>query len=475
MESNLLELKKNPIFQLSLASKELFHTNFLYWLATTEELRPIFCKIINNMLGDDSLLFTENNDEWKIGDVSFKDENCVVLREYNNFDLCICKVKDSSETSGEDGKSATVNSQDSKDINEIDKDRAGEIILVLENKFKSVCSREQLDRYNEKILEYNLKYYKDRIYTSLGINSCQEKKAEQIKKSLKNEKMPKLILLSLTKEFVEKGAIGELNKKEVQITSKIKYTFSGMEWHLANYEDLAGSLTKYTIQKNDFTSQLINHYASFIKSFSQKLNEKLKGLSIDSTWDDIYKPCEFDTIRCRDIWQKNIMHKYAQELANRILKNNSYEIDFDSSDSHTFDKAEEEKYKKIYIGVYFSHGNAALEIKCRISNNMMYCIQQQGKLCEGVVVYQDEKISHPEISKSKKKENKDKWKKNVESFLKNKGIYVDANPDIHSYQSNNGFYYQIKNIGTVNDTLDYMVKNVISYINNQSNVPQQPK
>lgn len=462
MESDLLSLKANPIFQLSLASKELFHTNFLYWLATTEDLRHVFCEIVNNMLGDNHL-FTEENDKWKIGNDEFNDSNFVVLREYNNFDLCICKAEDDETTQ--------KCNLDHNDSNEIDKDRAGEIILVLENKFKSVCSREQLDRYNEKILEYNLKYYKHRACSKLKISSCQKNKKDDIIEKLSEENMPKLILLSLTKEFVEKESIKKLNEKEVQITSKITYTFSGLKWHLANYEELANSLKNNTIQ-DDFTSQLINQYASFIECFSQKLNEKLEGLSIDSKWEDIYELCEFDTIRCRDIWQKNIMHKYAQELANRILNNNSYEIDFDSSDSHTFDKDEEEKYKKIYIGVYFSHGNAALEIKCRISANMMYCIQQQGKLCEGVVVYQDEKNSSLNIKKSKKKENKDKWKENVESFLKDTGIDVDDNPDIHSYQSNNGFYYQIKNIDKVNDTLEYMVKKVISYINKNSNVPQ---
>lgn len=473
MESDLLSLKANPIFQLSLASKELFHTNFLYWLATTEDLRHVFCKIVNNMLGDNPL-FTEENDKWKIGNDVFNDSNFVVLREYNNFDLCICKVK-STNNSTEDDKTTQECNLDSNDSNEIDKDRAGEIILVLENKFKSVCSREQLDRYNEKILEYNLKYYKHRVCSKLNISSCQKNKKDDIIEKLSKENMPKLILLSLTKEFVEKESIKKLNEKEVQITSKITYTFSGLKWHLANYEELANSLKNNTIQDN-FTSQLINHYASFIEFFSKGLNDKLNELKSDSKWGDIYEPCEFDTIRCRDIWQKNIMHKYAQELAKKILeKNKSYEIDFDSSDSHTFDKEEWNNNQKIYIGIYFSHGNAALEIKCRIFKNMMYCIQQQGKLCEGIVVFQDEKNSPDEIKKSKKKEDKDEWKGNVVSFLKNKGIDVDANPDIHSYQSNNGFYYQIKNIDKVNDTLEYMVNKVISYINKNSNVPQQTK
>ena len=32
---NLEQLKKNPVFQLSLSAKELFHSNFLYWIASS--------------------------------------------------------------------------------------------------------------------------------------------------------------------------------------------------------------------------------------------------------------------------------------------------------------------------------------------------------------------------------------------------------------------------------------------------------
>ena len=396
MESNLLSLKNNPIFQLSLASKELFHTNFLYWLAISDNLRPVFCNIINEMLGSDCFLFKNDNDTWKIGNDSFDDSNFVVLREYNNFDLCICKVKETNESSAEEDKSTQVNVQDSNDVKEVDKNRAGEIIFVLENKFKSICSKEQLDRYNERILEYNQKYYKLRSKKGKG----------QIIK----DEIPKLILLSLTKEFVEKSAIEELGAKTYtkQISKEIKCEFSGLNWHLADYKFLATLLKNHTsTNQNDFNYQLINQYANFIECFSEELNKKIKNLTIDSKWADIYNPCEFDEIRCRDIWQKNIMHKYAQDLAKIIRdKNPNYEIDFDSSDSHTFDKYEREKNKKIYIGVYFSHGNAALEIKCRISQNMMYCIVQQGEMGEGIVVYQDEKNSPSNIKKSKKKEDK---------------------------------------------------------------------
>ena len=50
MNLNLKKLKESPIYNLSLSSKELFHSNFLYWLANTYEkefgeLFIEFCKV----------------------------------------------------------------------------------------------------------------------------------------------------------------------------------------------------------------------------------------------------------------------------------------------------------------------------------------------------------------------------------------------------------------------------------------------
>ncbi len=35
IERIVKDLKKSPLFQLSLSSKELFHSNFIYWLIST--------------------------------------------------------------------------------------------------------------------------------------------------------------------------------------------------------------------------------------------------------------------------------------------------------------------------------------------------------------------------------------------------------------------------------------------------------
>lgn len=107
-------LKISPMFNLSLSSNELFHSNFLYWIWQSNP--DAFKQIING--------FTDNANWWR--------DNCEgkdidVRREYKNFDLCIVEV---------------VNNK---------------ILFVLENKVKSIPYAQQLIKYNAKIEEDNKK------------------------------------------------------------------------------------------------------------------------------------------------------------------------------------------------------------------------------------------------------------------------------------------------------------------------------
>lgn len=45
MDTFVEKLNNNPIFQLSLSSKELFHSNFLAWLAEDKNTRTILTKL----------------------------------------------------------------------------------------------------------------------------------------------------------------------------------------------------------------------------------------------------------------------------------------------------------------------------------------------------------------------------------------------------------------------------------------------
>lgn len=103
-EDTLNELEKNMLFQVSLGSKELFHSNFLAWLF---ELDPIFSqRIFERLFG-----IKENFDHIK------------VTREKNNIDLFISLWKN------------------------------GKIIkrIAIENKIKSLPTKAQLELYSEKI------------------------------------------------------------------------------------------------------------------------------------------------------------------------------------------------------------------------------------------------------------------------------------------------------------------------------------
>lgn len=111
---NKEELIKSPMLYLSAGSKELFHSNFLYWIGKTN--RTLFERIINE-LTDDNMVWPTN---WEI------------RREYKNTDISIVYNKETGKTVK--GHPVT-------------KEYA---FLVLENKVKSLATRKQLFEYEEK-------------------------------------------------------------------------------------------------------------------------------------------------------------------------------------------------------------------------------------------------------------------------------------------------------------------------------------
>ena len=100
-------LRTSPLSNLSLSSKELFHSNFLYWLSKNEP--DLFIKLIFELSDGETNL---NNIEWD------------VKREFLNLDLSII-------------------------------DPNNNIIFVIENKVKSIPYEEQLKDYNKKISKVN--------------------------------------------------------------------------------------------------------------------------------------------------------------------------------------------------------------------------------------------------------------------------------------------------------------------------------
>ena len=103
LETIVNDLKKSPLFNLSLASKELFHSNFLYWLSRYKW--DVFVSVMSQLANQ------ENNFDWD------KDK-CMVFREKNNFDLSVWNNN--------------------------------KVIFVLENKVKSIPYENQLNKYTNE-------------------------------------------------------------------------------------------------------------------------------------------------------------------------------------------------------------------------------------------------------------------------------------------------------------------------------------
>ena len=108
--SELEELYKNPMFRISLGSKELFHSNFLAFLWDCD--KQAFLNVINDLLPEGKKI--------NVNELLGK-EGLTIYREKENLDLCICH---------------TENKKDCIDI-------------IIENKVKSIPYIEQLDEYRQ--------------------------------------------------------------------------------------------------------------------------------------------------------------------------------------------------------------------------------------------------------------------------------------------------------------------------------------
>ena len=124
----LERLEQSSTFHLSLGSKELFHSNFLYWLSIVDW--NAFMQVARKLAGVERFWWEE---QYKRSDN--RDENEIeVRRESRNFDLSIhIRVEQKRD---EDNSSFIK----SKWIP----------VFVLENKMKSLPRQDQLQEYTEK-------------------------------------------------------------------------------------------------------------------------------------------------------------------------------------------------------------------------------------------------------------------------------------------------------------------------------------
>ena len=407
MDTFVEKLKNNPIFHLSLSSKELFHSNFLAWLAVDKKTQALFKKILYTWLGEDT--FDYNTD-------------CMeVKREYKNFDFSICEK--------------ITNDKESK---------TGRIRLVLENKFKSIAYKAQLENYQKKVDALNEEADKAQCKAKLKLNSA---KFENWKE---NAKLPKTkyILLTLAEDFLDKEAVKE----------------SG--WIIVTYADYSKTIhDNLDLVKDKFYKELLEKYCEFIDAFYTYTNNCLKQIKYTDNW-EILKNEDFSTLRCNDIWQKLVMHQCALQLAKKLEK--KFGKDFQpiivTSDQEIWGENGTENKDKLFMRVSYYHGEALLELKYLIPQKGIFVLQQQGNhpLRAGFL---DMLSKKPKYSKKHDTKN---WNEETDRIIRGAKLATMVPPkkveseDKPRYKSFGVFYYNDLNNVTKNidKTLDDMIDNI---------------
>ena len=412
MDTYVEQLNNNPIFQLSLSSKELFHSNFLAWLAVDKKTQALFKKILYTWLGEDT--FDYNTD-------------CMeVKREYKNFDFSICEK--------------ITNDKESK---------TGRIRLVLENKFKSIAYKAQLENYQKKVDALNEEADKAQCKAKLKLNSA---KFENWKE---NAKLPKTkyILLTLAEDFLDKEAVKE----------------SG--WIIVTYANYSKTLhDNLDLVKDKFYKELLEKYCEFIDAFYTYTNNCLEQIKYTDNW-EILKNEDFSTLRCNDIWQKLVMHQCALQLAKKLEKKfgKDFQPTIVTSDQEIWGENGNENEDKLFMRVSYYHGEALLELKYLIPQKGIFVLQQQGNhpLRAGFL---DMLSKKPKYSKKHDTKN---WNEETDRIIRGAKLATMVPPkkveseDKPRYNSFGVFYYNDLNTVTKNieNTLDDMIDKIDQVIN----------
>lgn len=301
MTHSIDELSSSPLFNLSLSSKELFHSNFLAWLA---QHYPDFFVEICKELGCKA---DWSNAEWN------------VKREYKNFDLCI--------TSDE------------------------KIVMVLENKVKSIPTKAQLDEYVEKLK----KEYEGNI---------------------------DLILLSLSTSFPDKQAIEDEKK-----------------WQIRNYKDLCTATRKHMqLINNQYHKALIEDYCSFVATLHECSESwKVKDSSfflLPNDNDSNSNRKELKELRIADLQDKIWYSQLLEKLNSRLEENNQWDVQ-SGVDIKKIAKDNSACLTKIFTNFGFTHGQGLLEAKIKVTQDYVLLIQIQGnKYCRAIEWIKEDQGDH---------------------------------------------------------------------------------
>lgn len=352
------------MFQLSLASKELFHSNFLAWIGSWEGdkgPKHPFRQLMYQLGASHAV----EPDSWG--------KDWYVAREYKNFDLCVldCNPEDFDESQKPDNSEENSTKQP-------------HVLLVLENKVKSIPNIEQLHEYQDKILDINFEWIKnaDLKYkwelTEQGANKHSKEDpakyvADKKRSAIKDlkDKRTDFLLLSMSETFPDRRVVDNEG-----VWCYISYsTYSELLKNLC--KDLTPSLSKSII--NDYILQL-KSLLELHKDWTGKedfLNTEF--LYYEKTKDESrtyrFNYPKLKQLRIHDLFQKQRYAKMCSILKERI-KDEIIE-NFGLECVARLDLSTDSLENKVFAGFNFLHGEPLLDIWLG-TKDFVYTIQIQG-------------------------------------------------------------------------------------------------
>ena len=265
------KLRNNPVFYMSLGSKELFHSNMLAFMLENEWINGL------------EELFAPYNGKDKLNDYKV----LTVLREKSHFDLIIVFLPSNDYD-------ATIKDYNQTEIADIFQNSGPEDELLLstlkknckfvvvENKLKSIPDKTQLEKYDEAI--------QNRIWLNdvIVLNTTN---------TTRYLMAPKVALYNF-EEYQEHFD----NFKKCQ-----------EEWNPVSYEDILEKLQAQKEWEDDrFTEKFIEHYVDFLKNML-KLTEDIEK--------KLYSPTNLAFPKQRDIAElsKIRIHDFYEKLWFSVL------------------------------------------------------------------------------------------------------------------------------------------------------------
>lgn len=336
MSSNIDDLKKdlknNPVFNMSLSGKEIFHSNVLAWLLSEtddNDEATSTAKALTKLFPPKDLKADEKDDEqYRV---------LTVFREKNDFDLLVLyleeddykKFKEARKNVPDDAK---INIEDTTDEIKFDNDKKAILkeqmdclakckFVVIENKFKAIPDSEQLDRYYFEICGYK-KNTKNEWHNNKNINLVSIARNGKIQINEDNTTCYLLapqealnIFRNNSKKYTNKK-IFDYYKEKGKTQTKKSETLT-VEWSFMSYDDLIKEIIP-----EDPNKEILEHYLDFTKQMLELSKEAVNVEDSTKVYDFEDKVKLLKSIRIHDfyekLWFSAVLAKINEKLSDEI-------------------------------------------------------------------------------------------------------------------------------------------------------------